>query len=71
MTPERAAEVSGHARRALAEIKTVRADTLNRVKIAYHLGISKTEISELSGLARSTIDHYLGHQPKRGAWHGR
>lgn len=66
MTPQSATEtmqVMNQARDALVEILVVRADAPNRVRAAYRLGIRKEEIHRLSGLARSTIDRYLEHQP--------
>lgn len=63
MTPDIAEEVVKQARDRLTEIASIKADIRNRVQVAYRLGIQKAEIARLSGLARTTIDRYLGHQP--------
>lgn len=64
MTPDDAIAVVKQARDSLAEIAVIRADTDNRIRTAYRLGIRKTEIAQLSGLARSTIDRILGHEKR-------
>lgn len=63
MTPEQADSAVIEARTNLAEYKMIHARMPDRVRVAYRLGIPKTEIAKLSGLSRSTVDRYLGHQP--------
>lgn len=63
MTPEQATDAVDAARLALTEVAVINATARDRVQVAYRLGINKTEIHRLSGLARATIDRYLGHQP--------
>lgn len=51
------------ARELLAEYASIVASRDARVRIAWTSGVSKAEIHRLTGLARSTIDQILEHEP--------
>ena len=47
------------ARELLAEWAVVNASRDDRIRTAYHSGVSKSEIARLSGVARTTVDRIL------------
>jgi DNA invertase Pin-like site-specific DNA recombinase len=51
------------ARELLTEWATVSASRDDRVRTAYHSGVSKSEIARLTGVARTTIDRILEEAP--------
>lgn len=64
MTPDQAASIVEAARAKLDSYGQMRADMPAEIRVAWKLGITKQEIHERTGLARSTIDRWLGHYPK-------
>lgn len=68
MTPEIVTAMN-QMRDALVEIRVIRADAPNRVKDAFALGMRKEEIHQLSGVARTTIDRWLGHRNRYEGGH--
>jgi len=47
------------ARELLAEWAAVNASRDDRIRTAYHSGVSKSEIARLTGVARTTVDRIL------------
>lgn len=47
------------ARELLTDWAAVNASRDDRIRTAYHSGISKSEISRLTGVARTTVDRIL------------
>lgn len=47
------------ARELLSEWAAVSASRDERIRTAYHSGVSKSEIARLTGVARTTIDRIL------------
>jgi len=55
------------ARELLSEWASVTASRDDRVRTAYVSGVSKSEISRLTGIARTTISRILGEADDIGA----
>ena len=53
------------ARELLTEWASVAASRDDRVRIAFASGLSKSEISRLTGVARTTVDRILEARPAR------
>ena len=47
------------ARELLTEWASVNASRDERIRTAYHSGVSKSEIARLTGVARTTVDRIL------------
>jgi DNA invertase Pin-like site-specific DNA recombinase len=47
------------ARELLTEWAAINASRDDRIRTAYHSGVSKSDIARLSGIARTTVDRIL------------